>query len=104
MLLHLTFLTYSQDPDLLKEAARLEREYPMQRVEAGQFEDFFDKRLERYDVDKTLVADEEQEQQTLVKRLQDANAQFVTARKGDSTTKAREQALQSLENAYYKYK
>ena len=44
------------------------------------------------------------EEEGLLKRLQDANASFTTARKGDSSTKEREGALQRLENAYFKYK
>jgi programmed cell death 6-interacting protein len=92
------------DPDLLREAARLERDYPMQKIEAAQFEDFFEKRLQLYDVDKMMVSDEESEQQQLINRLQEVNAAFSSARKVDSSTKQREQALQSLENAYFKYK
>ncbi|KAF1997522.1 BRO1-domain-containing protein [Amniculicola lignicola CBS 123094] len=92
------------NPELLREAARLEREYPMQTIEAVQFEGLFDKRLQMYDVDQDMVKQEAQEQQEAVQRLQDANAAFVNARRGDQSTKQREQALQSLENAYFKYK
>ncbi|KAF2117598.1 BRO1-like domain-containing protein [Lophiotrema nucula] len=92
------------NPELLREAARLEREYPMQSIEAVQFEGLFDKRLQMYDVDQDMVKDEAQEQQEAIKRLQDANAAFLNARRGDQSTKQREQALQSLENAYFKYK
>jgi len=93
------------NPELLREAARLEREYPMQKIEAGQFEEFFERRLlSKFDVDKHTVTEEEREQQALVKRLQDTNAAFTTARRGDESTKQREKALQSLENAYFKYK
>jgi len=92
------------NPDLLREAARLEREYPMQSIEAVQFEDLFDKRLQMYNVDREMVQEEQREQQEAIKRLQEANAAFVTARKGDQSTKQREQALQSLENSFFKYK
>lgn len=92
------------DPELLREAARLEREYPMQNIEAVQFESLFDKRLQMYDADQDMVKDEGREQQEAIKRLQNANATFVNARRGDQSTKQREQALQNLENAYYKYK
>ncbi|KAF2185399.1 BRO1-domain-containing protein [Zopfia rhizophila CBS 207.26] len=92
------------NPELLREAARLEREYPMQNIEAVQFESLFDRRLEMYDVDQDMVKEEAREQQEAIKRLQEANAAFVTARRGDQSTKQREQALQSLENAYFKYK
>lgn len=92
------------DPELLREAARLEREYPMQNIEAVQFETLFDKRLQMYDSDQDMVKNEAREQQEAVKRLQDTNAVFVNARRGDQSTKQREHALQTLENAYYKYK
>ena len=92
------------DPELLREAARLEREYPMQTIEAVQFYGLFDKRLQMYDVDQDMVKDEAREQDEAIKKLQDANAAFVNARRGDQSTKQREQALQSLENAYFKYK
>ncbi|KAF2279686.1 BRO1-domain-containing protein [Westerdykella ornata] len=92
------------NPELLQEAARLEREYPMQTIEAVQFESLFDKRLQMYDVDLDMVKEEAQEQQEALKSLQEANAAFINARRGDQSTKQREQALQSLENAYFKYK
>jgi programmed cell death 6-interacting protein len=92
------------DPELLREAARLEREYPMQTIEAVQFETLFDKRLQMYDADQDMVQEEEEEQVEAIKRLQDANAAFLIARRGDQSTKKREQALQNLENAYFKYK
>lgn len=91
-------------PDLLREAARLEREYPMQTIEAVQFEDFFDKRLNTYSSDRADIAQEEREQEDLLAQLQRANTAFIAARKGDSSTKDREQALQALENAYVAYK
>ncbi|KAL1621548.1 pH-response regulator protein palA/rim20 [Diplodia seriata] len=92
------------NPDLLKETSRLEREYPMQNIEAVQFEDLFEQRLHKYDSDDEMVAEEDQEQQDMTQRLEAANAAFVSARRGDSSTRQREQALQQLENAYFKYK
>ena len=97
-------LLIALDPELLREAARLEREYPMQTIEAVQFENLFDRRLQMYDVDHDMVQEEEKEQAEATKRLQDANASFLIARRGDQSTKQREQALQNLENAYFKYK
>ncbi|KAL5120499.1 pH-response regulator protein palA/rim20 [Pleosporales sp. CAS-2024a] len=92
------------NPELLREAARLEREYPMQTIEAVQFEGLFDKRLEMYDADQDMIRVEEAEQAECIKRLKDANTAFLVARRGDQSTKKREQALQNLENAYFKYK
>jgi programmed cell death 6-interacting protein len=101
---HMPYPNSELDPELLREAARLEREYPMQTIEAVQFEGLFDKRLQMYDADQDMIKDEENEQTEAIKRLQDANAAFLIARRGDQSTKKREQALQNLENAYFKYK
>jgi programmed cell death 6-interacting protein len=76
----------------------------MQTIEAVQFEGLFEKRLQMYDTDQDMIQEEEKEQTEAIKRLQDANAAFLIARRGDQSTKKREQALQNLENAYFKYK
>ncbi|KAI9872294.1 MAG: pH-response regulator protein palA/rim20 [Pleopsidium flavum] len=92
------------NPSILAEAARLEREYPMQKIEPAQFEELFEKRLERYDSDRTMVVEEQEEQAGVTSRVKEANAAFLQARRGDSSTKERERALQKLENGYFKYK
>lgn len=89
---------------ILAETARFEREYPMQKIEPAMFENLFEDRLEHYEEDKVIVLREKESQSHLTTRIQEANAAFVTARRGDSSTKEREQALQRLENAYFKYK
>lgn len=89
---------------ILAEAARLERDFPMQKIEAVQFEDFFEKRLERYDDDRIVVSDEREEQEHMSAQLQEANTSFVSARRGDTSSREREQALQRLENAYLRFK
>ena len=94
---------------LLAEAARLEREYPMQPISAAQFEGLFENRLAAYDVDHEAVMAEQEEQDQLVARLKEANKNFLAARQADASSssgpvKAREQALQELENGYVKYK
>ena len=76
----------------------------MQKIEPAIFENLFEDRLERYDDDKKIVLREKESQSQLSTRIQEANAAFTTARRGDSSTKEREQALQRLENAYFKYK
>lgn len=90
--------------DLLREAARMEREFPMQAIEAVQFEGFFEQRLQRYEPDRADIAHEQAEQDELLAQLQQANNGLALARRGDSSTKEREQALQNLENAYFAYK
>lgn len=89
---------------LLNEAARLEREYPMQPIAATQFESLFDERLKRYDVDREDLKREETEQDNLLKRVEQANSGFQMARKGDGSSREREQALQNLENAFTSYR
>lgn len=93
-------------PALLKEAARLEREYPMQPVTAGQFEHLFEERLELYETDREALPSEQEDQDRLVARLREANGAFVTARRGETeqVTRDREEALQGLEIGYVKYK
>ncbi|MCJ1410691.1 pH-response regulator protein palA/rim20 [Ptychographa xylographoides] len=92
------------NPVLLAETARLEREFPMQKIEPGQFETLFDKRLERYNDDRVMVSNEREDQDSITLRLQEADLAFVSVRRGDTSTREREQALQRLENAYQKYK
>ena len=91
-------------PELLKEAARLEREYPMQAVAASQFESLFDRRLQRYAPDEAEAKREESEQERLLSRVAELNTGFQNAKRGDTSSKEREQALQNLENAYLAYK
>ncbi|PGH02114.1 programmed cell death 6-interacting protein [Blastomyces parvus] len=90
---------------LLKETGRLEREFPMQRIEASQFEDLFAERLKQYDGDRKMLLEEEEKAQSAIEeQLREANRAFVNARRGDSSTKEREKALQELENGYVRYK
>ncbi|KAF2771355.1 BRO1-domain-containing protein [Teratosphaeria nubilosa] len=92
------------NPDLLREAAKLERENPMQPVTASQFDHMFDDRLRKYDADREELKAEEAEQERLLARVQEANTQFQNAKRGDTSSTEREQALQRLENAYTQYK
>lgn len=89
---------------ILTEAARLEREYPNQVLVPAHFEDFFDQRLSKYDVDIQELQAETEKQDRFILQLESANNSFVAARKGDTSSREREQALQRLENAYFKYK
>ena len=75
----------------------------MQKIEPVHFEDLFAARLEQYDQDQEMVITEKKEQNDLVSRLKSANSSFINARRGDTSTREREQALQKLENAYTKF-
>jgi programmed cell death 6-interacting protein len=89
---------------ILAETARLEREYPNQVIVPAHFEDFFEERLKLYDPDLSGLKSEAEEQERLTQLLESANSSFVAARKGDTSSREREQALQRLENAYFQYK
>ncbi|KAL9041120.1 MAG: hypothetical protein Q9214_004219, partial [Letrouitia sp. 1 TL-2023] len=90
---------YAADSAILAETARLERAYPMQKIEPAQFENLFDEHLERYEEDRVMIAEEQERQRELSRKISEANAAFTTAHRGDPSTKEREKALQKLENA-----
>ncbi|XDG03201.1 hypothetical protein ABKA04_002816 [Annulohypoxylon sp. FPYF3050] len=94
--------------DILAEAARLERTQAVATaIVPAHFEEFFEKRLDsRYEPDLELVQAEGNEQEKLVTELIRVNREFESQKKmvGDKGNREREQALQKLENAYYKYK
>ena len=82
----------------------MEREFPMQKIEPAQFEELFEERLQDYEADRDMLTKEQDDQDELSSRVREANAAFAKARKGDSSTREREKALQELENGYLKYK
>ncbi|KAI1817645.1 pH-response regulator protein palA/RIM20 [Poronia punctata] len=94
--------------DILDEAARLERNQTVATaIVPAHFEDFFDKRLDSlYESDLEMVQKEATEQEKLISELIRANREFESQKKmvGDRGNREREEALQKLENAYYKYK
>ena len=95
--------------DILAEAARLERTSAVgMAIVPAHFEGFFEKRLDSlYEPELELVAKEAQEQEKLLQGdLARAHREFESQKKvaGDKGNREREQALQRLENAYYKYK
>lgn len=89
---------------ILAETARLEREFPMQKIEPAQFENLFEERLEHYDEDRQTIKTESEEQEKLAVQLKELNTTFTNERRGDTSTREREKALQKLENGYLKYK
>ncbi|KAJ4403621.1 pH-response regulator protein palA/rim20 [Gnomoniopsis sp. IMI 355080] len=94
-------------PDIMKEAARLERAYPNTQIVPAHFEDFFEKRLDSmYEADLALIDKEAAEQDKMLSDVTRTNRDFESQKKtaGDRGTREREAALQALDNAYYKYK
>ncbi len=94
--------------DILAETARLERNQAVATaIVPAHFEDFFEKRLDLlYEPDLEMLKKEGTEQEKLLSDLTRANREFESQKKmvGDKGNREREQALQKLENAYYKYK
>ncbi|KAI2634109.1 BRO1-domain-containing protein [Hypomontagnella submonticulosa] len=94
--------------DILAEAARLERTHAVATaIVPAHFEDFFEKRLDSlYEPDLELVQAEASEQEKLISELIRVNREFESQKKmvDNKGNKEREQAIQKLENAYYKYK
>ncbi|KAH8714548.1 BRO1-like domain-containing protein [Ilyonectria robusta] len=94
-------------PDILKEAARLERTYPATALVPAHFEDFFEKRLdELYEPELDLIDKEAQDQERILADVQRINREFESQKRqmGDRGNRERELALQRLDNAYFKYK
>ncbi|KAI0385432.1 BRO1-domain-containing protein [Hypomontagnella monticulosa] len=94
--------------DILAEAARLERTHAVATaIVPAHFEEFFEKRLDSlYELDLELVQTEASEQEKLISELIRVNREFESQKKmvDSKGNKEREQAIQKLENAYYKYK
>src|SRR5437762_1157434 len=76
----------------------------MQKIETAQFESLLEQRLEAYEADRETLAQEQEDQDQMIGRLREANKALSDARKGDSSTREREKALQQLETGYLKYK
>lgn len=94
-------------PDILKEAARLERTYPATALVPAHFEDFFDKRLDQlYEPELEAVDREAQDQERVLADVQRIHREFEAQKRhmGDGENREREQALQRLDKAYFKYK
>ena len=94
-------------PDILKEAARLERTYPTTALVPAHFEDFFDRRLDKlYEPEIQALSKEEEEQDRVLASVERANREFDAQKRqrSNQSTREREAALQRLDNAYFKYK
>lgn len=93
-------------PDILKEAARLERTYPSTAIVPAHFEEFFEQRLDRlYEPELEAVERDREEQEKLLAEVTRVNREFESQKRmGDPSTRLREERLQTLENAYFKYK
>lgn len=93
-------------PDIMREAARLERSYPHTTIVPAHFEDFFERRLDRlYEADLEALDREKAEQERLLSEVERVNREFESQKRvRDKDTRVREERLQTLEEAYLKYK
>lgn len=94
-------------PDILKEAARLERTYPSTALVPAHFEDLFDKRLDKqYEPEVEGIEKDAQDQDELMTLLERANREFEAQKRNleNKGHREREQALQRLDGAYFRYK
>ncbi|KAL8409574.1 hypothetical protein RB594_007860 [Gaeumannomyces avenae] len=95
-------------PEMLREAARLERAYPGTQLAAAHFDDFFERRLDSmYEDDLALVEREADEQEKVLAEVGRVNREFEAQRRATAASsggREREAALQKLDAAFYKYK
>lgn len=91
-------------PALLKKAAELTAKSPIIKIEAAQFEDLFVDELRKYDSFIMTVDQEDEQQNTILRQLNEAYHQYQARTKDQSSGAKREKALQNLNQAYFKYK
>lgn len=94
-------------PDILREAARIERAHPNAEISPIQFDDFFGQRLARtYDAAVEASHRDAAEQERLLAEVERANREFDAQRKraGSAGGEPRSRALQALEDAFDAYK
>ena len=97
------------DGALLQETARLEREFPMQKVEAAQFENLFEERLRYYIPDQEKLTKERESHDDTITKLKQSNTIYLATlgshrSGGGLISKEREEALQRLNVGIMKYK
>lgn len=90
-------------PALLNKAAKLTANSPIAKIEPAQFEDLFAEQLRQYDEYLKAVDKQEEEQHLLMKKIANANEEFLDARRFNPAVAKREKALQNLEQAYEKF-
>ncbi|KAL9538338.1 hypothetical protein MBANPS3_011006 [Mucor bainieri] len=91
-------------PALLKKAAELTAKSPIIKIEAAQFEDLFVDELRKYDTFIMTVDQQDEQQSTILRQLNEAYHQYKARMNDPSSGAKREKALQNLSQAYFKYK
>ncbi|KAG1469178.1 hypothetical protein G6F56_003405 [Rhizopus delemar] len=90
-------------PALLKKAAELTAKSPTVKIEAAQFEELFIDGLRKYDSFVMTVDKEDEQQNAILRQLNDAYNQYLSRTPNRGSAK-REKALQNLHQAYLKYR
>lgn len=92
-------------PDIMREAARLERSYPSTTIVPEHFEAFFEKRLDRlYESELEALEKEGREQERLLGEVSRVSREFEgQKRMRDGDSRVREERLQELEEAFRRY-
>ncbi|KAF8910637.1 BRO1-like domain-containing protein [Gymnopilus junonius] len=86
---------------IMKAASGFER---LANVTPDMFEDISDEELSKFDKFLVEMGEMERRQQDIVAEIQNLNKQFLDSRKGDPVIKDRENALQALDLAYFRYR
>lgn len=73
-------------------------------LDAAHFEPLFEREMQPYELLRDEVEASERAQEERLDIVRQLNDDFVEARKGDSSVKKREQALQTMDLAYSKYR
>ncbi|CAD6580577.1 MAG: pH-response regulator protein palA/rim20 [Tremellales sp. Tagirdzhanova-0007] len=90
-------------PQVLQEASRLAHGGSGD-VKTEWFEEIFGKSLDKYDGLREDMNAEEKEQEILLERIREQNATFLSERKEDPRVKEREERLQEMDLAYWKWR
>ncbi|KDQ14864.1 hypothetical protein BOTBODRAFT_158886 [Botryobasidium botryosum FD-172 SS1] len=88
-------------PRIMREAAGIERWI---EVNPAMFEDTLEEEMGKYERYREKMEQSKASQEELLEKIKTQNELFLQSRKDDPAVKAREQALQSLDIAYHRYR
>lgn len=91
-------------PLILKRASELSDGSSTVKIETSQFDSLFTTELGKYNDLLIQVKKHSQEQWILLRKIRDANNDFMAKRTGSGEISRREKAFQNLEQAYLKFK
>jgi len=88
-------------PLILKASCKFEQ---LADIQPEMFEDVSDEQLAKFDKFLMEMSEIERKQNDILEDIQNRNKQFLDSKRDDPAVKEREQALQSLDLAYFKYR